>query len=192
MPSTAPPSKSVGRSKRIVPSAESSTGAKKNSPPGMFTLPVVHFAVAVRERERQVGVLADDAHLVRRVEPLEQPAHPLALGVPVAQHAPKKKSSNSASVIPASWASAFVGNWQLTQGISCRHRAPEERRLTPFLTSARRSGDNAADAARVLRRLDRDPRVHVLAREPVDLRELADELGRRLAAQGSSSARASS
>ena len=39
MRSTAPPSKSVGRSKRIVPSAESSTGAKKNSPPGMFTFP---------------------------------------------------------------------------------------------------------------------------------------------------------
>ena len=39
-----------------------------------------------RDRQRQVGLGADDAHLVGRVEELGVAAHALALGIPVAQH----------------------------------------------------------------------------------------------------------
>ena len=47
---------------------------------------VVDRPAAAGERERQVGPLADDPHLVGRVEDRGDPGHPPRLGVPVEQH----------------------------------------------------------------------------------------------------------
>ena len=45
----------------------------------------VHRTAAAGEAQAQVGAVADDAHLLGAIEPLEHGAHALGLGIPVAE-----------------------------------------------------------------------------------------------------------
>ena len=134
---------------------------------------------AAGEADRQVGALADDAHLLGRRRSARRSgacAHP-----PRPSRAGRRRRGRpraGASVSPASCASACVGNWQLTHGIS----APScgGRRPLGLLGAREPLGRDVGAAARVLGRVERDAGVHVLAREAVDLGQLAEQLLGRL------------
>ena len=53
---------------------------------GHVHVPVVDLALAAGDAEAQVGLVADDPHLLGGVEALLDPLHLLALGVPVEKH----------------------------------------------------------------------------------------------------------
>ena len=99
---------------------------------------VVDETAPAGDRQRQVGPGADDANRLRGVEPLREPAHPLALGLPVAQAGAVDEVLVVASVIPASWASASSGRGSRPRGsrwpavVAERHvRLPELLRAAP-------------------------------------------------------------
>ena len=81
-PTWRPPWTPGNSENEIVPSAESSTGQPKNSPPGMFAPPASTMHRAAGDAEAKIGSVADDANLVGRVEPLCVPAHSLPLEHP--------------------------------------------------------------------------------------------------------------
>ena len=179
MEETAAVPSSVGTFNRIVPSAESSIGEKKNSPPGMFTWPSSTSPLPPLQRQAEVRFRADDPNLVSRIEPVAVAPHPLAFGIPVAQARSVKpileRAQRHARLLGERVRRELAADPRDLVG----HRPPEERRLrdvhqgTPF-------GGDLRLAARVVGRLDRDPRVHVVGGVEVDRRHLADELGRRL------------
>ena len=100
----------------ITPSAESSTGLQKNSPPGMFAPPASTSAV----RPARLSVRSVPAPTIRTslggVEAVRVPLHPLALGVPVEQAGAEEEVGERVVLMPASCASAGVGYWQPTHG----------------------------------------------------------------------------
>ncbi len=146
------------RARRRAPSGTSRTGSsprrsprrgeKKNSPPGMFTWPSSTSPLPPAQRDVQVGLRADDAHLVGRVEAVAVAAHPLALGVPVAQARAVEE------VLERGQRHARLLRERVGRELAAdprdlvRHRAPEERRLRP---------SSSAPAAR--RRVGLPPRV---------------------------------
>ena len=127
------------RRSRIVPSAESSRGEKKNSPPGMFTWPSSTSPLRPRsDRCRSVS-----SPTMRTwsavVEPGEQPVHRLRLRVPVAQARAVEEVLERGQRHPRLLGERVGRELAADPRDLVRHRAPEERRLRAFFISARRS-----------------------------------------------------
>ena len=129
---------------------------------GHVRVAVVDLALASGEAEAEVGLGADDAHLIGLVEAILDPLHLLALRVPVEEDGAEEEVLERLGVRPASCASAGQGKRQVTQGISSRSRRCEERSRAPSLSASRCSAGTSAPVARVLRRAEQHPGVDVV------------------------------
>ena len=131
------------------------------------------------EADRQVGAAADDAHLVGRVEALGVAAHALALGVPVEQAGAEDDVRQLREREPGLLRERVRRELAADPGNLAGHRAPVED-LRGLVGAGEPLGREVGRGARVLGRVERDPGVHAVAREAVDLGQLVEQLLGRL------------
>src|SRR4029453_1319062 len=142
---------------------------------GHVHVPVVDLSLAAGDAEAQVGLVADDPHLLGGIETILDPPHLFALGVPVEQHRAEEEVLELAQAHSGllgerrSWVAAR-DPWDLE-----REPARDERtsRVHDRVVVFHRE---VGPLARVLRRADADPRVALVLELDAERRALRHEL----------------
>ena len=140
---------------------------------------VVDRRLPTLDRERQIGLGADDPDLARPIEALGVAAQPLVLGVPVAQ-------AGAVDVV-LELGQRHPGLCRRRLGGELRHRPADVERPAALRGSLLRALDQPAALGleirtrmQILGRDDREPRVLVLDGVRLDLGQLREQLERRL------------
>ncbi|HEX3331861.1 MAG TPA: hypothetical protein VHS27_18200 [Gaiellales bacterium] len=154
--------------------------AAEELPAGHVAHAGVDLHAASGERQAQIGALADDPHLVGRVEEVGVALQPGVLGLTVEQHRPVQKLLERRERH-----ARLLGQ---RRGRVPAHHPRERRRVHALERPAVGAADRArplrrdiAAVAGVLRRRDRDQRVARVQHVQVERGGLADQLERRRA-----------
>ena len=141
---------------------------------------IVHRSAAAGERERQVGPVADDSHLVGPSKISRDPGHPLELGVPVEENGAVDELLELRERQPR-LLGGRIGRVLADHPRDIHRHLPAPERLETLLEKLSALVREVGSLPHVLRGRDRDEGVAGLPHVELDRRRLGEHLERSLA-----------